>query len=127
MITQYTAASLVSQNKQLATPTVVDTVPSSNGQEDHVSMGANGVNRLRPMLDNAMTVQAIEWLTAIRAMNYRQESIGPLLHRWVSMYGDRVTLPSGDAQWSLYIQETLDFMISIPLDELAVTTAIIPS
>ena len=127
MIAQYTAAALVSQNKQLATPTVVDTVPSSNGQEDHVSMGANRVNRLRPMLDNAMTVQAIEWLTAIRAMNYRQEGLGPVLHRWVAQYGEQVTLPSGDAQWSLYMQATLDFMRSMPLDSLAVNTATTPN
>jgi len=127
MIAQYTAAALVSQNKQLATPTVVDTVPSSNGQEDHVSMGANGVNRLRFMLENTLTVQAIEWLTANRALKYRKDSIGPILHKWVVMYGDQVTLPSGDAQWSLYIQATLEFMRSMPLDELAVTTATTPS
>ncbi len=123
MIAQYTAAALVSQNKQLATPTVVDTVPSSNGQEDHVSMGANGVNRLKPILENAMTVQAIEWLTATRAMNYRKEPIGPLLQKWTVMYEDRVNLPSGDAQWSIFIQATLDFMRSMPLDELCVSTA----
>ncbi|MFM7031616.1 MAG: hypothetical protein ACKOX4_03745, partial [Bacteroidota bacterium] len=91
------------------------------------SMGANGVNRLRPMLDNAMTVQAIEWLTAIRAMSYRQEGLGPVLRRWVAQYGEQVTLPSGDAQWSLYMQATLDFMLSMPLDSLAVTTATTPN
>jgi histidine ammonia-lyase len=110
MIAQYTAAALVSHNKQLSTPTVVDTVPSSNGQEDHVSMGANGVNRLHPMLENAMIVQAIEWMTANRAMQYRIEPVGPILQKWRSAYLQQVNLPSGDAQWSLLIKNTMDFM-----------------
>ena len=45
MIPQYTAASIVSQNKQLATPASIDSIVSSNGQEDHVSMGANGATK----------------------------------------------------------------------------------
>jgi histidine ammonia-lyase len=45
MIPQYTAASIASQNKQLATPSSVDSIVSSNGQEDHVSMGANGAQK----------------------------------------------------------------------------------
>jgi histidine ammonia-lyase len=122
MIAQYTAAALVSQNKQLATPTVVDTVPTSNGQEDHVSMGANGVNRLKDMWRNAMTVQAIEWLTANRAMMYRQESLGPVLHHWCNEYRKQVHLPPGDAQWSLVIQDTLNFMRSMPLGHLDLYT-----
>jgi histidine ammonia-lyase len=64
MIPQYTAASLVSQNKQLCTPAAADTIDSSNGQEDHVSMGANSALKLWRILDNAEQVLAIECLAA---------------------------------------------------------------
>lgn len=66
MIPQYTAASIVSQNKQLATPASVDSIVSSNGQEDHVSMGANGATKLIKVLDNVETILAIELLTPLK-------------------------------------------------------------
>lgn len=71
MIPQYTAASLVSQNKQLTTPAAADTIDSSNGQEDHVSMGANGALKLWRMLDNAEQVLAIEAMCAAQACDLR--------------------------------------------------------
>jgi histidine ammonia-lyase len=80
MIPQYTAASLVSQNKQLTTPAAADTIDSSNGQEDHVSMGANGALKLWRMLDNAEHVLAIECLSASTAMELRgKEGMAPRL------------------------------------------------
>ncbi|MEY3399050.1 MAG: hypothetical protein RL220_1644, partial [Bacteroidota bacterium] len=71
MIPQYTAASLVSQNKQLCTPTTVDTIDSSNGQEDHVSMGANGATRCLRVLNNVQSIIGIELLTAAQALDFR--------------------------------------------------------
>ena len=71
MIPQYTAASLVSQNKQLTTPAAADTIDSSNGQEDHVSMGANSALKLWRMLENAELVLSIECLAASTAMDLR--------------------------------------------------------
>ncbi|MEY5043626.1 MAG: hypothetical protein RJA19_853 [Bacteroidota bacterium] len=71
MIPQYTAASLVSQNKQLCTPASADSIDSSNGQEDHVSMGANGALKLWRILDNVEQVLAIEALTAAQACDLR--------------------------------------------------------
>ena len=65
MIPQYTAASIVSQNKQYATPSSVDSIESSNGQEDHVSMGANGATKCKKVIDNIQTVLAIELFTAL--------------------------------------------------------------
>ncbi len=80
MIPQYTAASLVSQNKQLCTPSVVDTIDSSNGQEDHVSMGANAALKLWKILDNVEQVLAIECLTAAQACDLRKsEGMAPAL------------------------------------------------
>ena len=72
MIVQYAAASIVSQNKQLCTPASVDTIDSSNGQEDHVSMGANAATKLFRVLDNVISVAAMEWLTAAQAYGFRE-------------------------------------------------------
>ena len=72
MITQYTCASIVSQNKQLCTPASVDTIDSSNGQEDHVSMGANAGTKLYRVIDNCYTIQGIELLHAAQALEFRR-------------------------------------------------------
>lgn len=72
MIPQYTAAGIVSENKQLCTPSSVDTIPSSNNQEDHVSMGANGAVKCKRVIDNVEKVLAIELLTASQALDFRK-------------------------------------------------------
>jgi len=72
MIPQYTSASIVSQNKQLATPASVDSIPSSNEQEDHVSMGANAATRLLRMVDNLERILAVELLSASQALEFRR-------------------------------------------------------
>lgn len=71
MIAQYTAAAIVSQNKQLCSPASVDSIVSSNGQEDHVSMGANAATKLRRVILNVQRVLAIELLTAAQALDMR--------------------------------------------------------
>jgi len=72
MIAQYSAAALVSQNKQLCTPASVDSIVSSNGQEDHVSMGANAATKLMRVLDNVQYVLSIEWLCGVAALTQRK-------------------------------------------------------
>ena len=72
MIPQYTAASIVSQNKQLATPSSVDSIVSSNGQEDHVSMGANAATKALKIIDNLERILAIELLNAAQALEFRR-------------------------------------------------------
>ena len=72
MIPQYTAASIVSANKQLATPASVDSIVSSNGQEDHVSMGANAATQCLRIIDNVETILAIELMNASQAMEFRK-------------------------------------------------------
>lgn len=71
MIAQYTAASLVSENKVLAHPASVDSIPTSANQEDHVSMGTIAARKMRQMLTNAENVMAIELLTAAQALEFR--------------------------------------------------------
>jgi histidine ammonia-lyase len=72
MITQYAAAAIVSQNKQLCTPASVDSIVSSNGQEDHVSMGANAATKLKKVIENVQKVLAIELMTAAQALDFRE-------------------------------------------------------
>ena len=77
MIAQYTAAALASQNKQLCTPASVDSIVSSNGQEDHVSMGANAAIKLMKVIANVEQILAIEWLCAARAATCRNLVTAP--------------------------------------------------
>lgn len=72
MIPQYTAASVVSQNKQLCSPASIDSIDSSNGQEDHVSMGANAATKLYRIVQNCYTIQGIELLNAAQAFEFRR-------------------------------------------------------
>ncbi|MFP4047983.1 MAG: histidine ammonia-lyase [Bacteroidales bacterium] len=72
MIPQYTAASLVSKNKQLATPASVDSIESSQGQEDHVSMGANAATKVYRVVNNLEKILAIELFTAAQALEFRR-------------------------------------------------------
>lgn len=71
MIAQYTAAALVSENKVLAHPASVDSIPSSANQEDHVSMGMTAARKAREILDNATEVLAIEAMCAAQAVEFQ--------------------------------------------------------
>ena len=72
MISQYTCASIVSQNKQLCSPASIDSIDSSNGQEDHVSMGANAATKLFRVIDNCFTIAGIELFISSQAIEYRR-------------------------------------------------------
>ena len=72
MIVQYTAASIVSQSKTLCMPSSADSIPTSQGQEDHVSMGANAGTKLLRITENTERVLAIELFTAAQALDFRR-------------------------------------------------------
>ncbi|MEO5600611.1 MAG: histidine ammonia-lyase [Cyclobacteriaceae bacterium] len=92
MIPQYTAAALVSQNKQLSTPASVDSIVSSNGQEDHVSMGANAATKAYRIVNNVYSVLAIELITASQALTFRRPlHTSPFLEEMVDTF--RLTVP----------------------------------
>lgn len=111
MITQYTAASIVSQNKQLATPCSVDTIDSSNGQEDHVSMGANGATRLYRMIDNLERILAIEWLNAAQAMEFRKPvKSSPFVEDVLTEYRKTVPYVEEDVEMAPLISSSLGFL-----------------
>lgn len=74
MIAQYTAASLVSENKVMSTPASVDSIPSSANQEDHVSMGANAARKVKVIIDNLRNVLAIELLCTVQAIDLQEKA-----------------------------------------------------
>jgi histidine ammonia-lyase len=97
MIPQYTAAGIVSENKQLCTPSSVDSIPSSNNQEDHVSMGANGAVKCKRVIDNVEKVLAIELLTAIQAIEFRRPSkTSPVLENIITKFRSKVSINEAD-------------------------------
>ncbi len=97
MIAQYTAAAIVSQNKQLCTPASVDSIVSSNGQEDHVSMGANAATKLKKVIDNVQRTLAIELLCAAQALDFRiPEHTSPALKRIYDAFRKEVTFNDAD-------------------------------
>jgi histidine ammonia-lyase len=90
MIAQVTAAALVSENKSLAHPCSVDSIPTSANQEDHVSMATHAARRLGPMLDNAAAVVGIELLAAAQGIDFHRPSRSsvPLEHVHAAIRGD---------------------------------------
>ncbi len=118
MIPQYTAASIVSQNKQLATPASVDSIVSSNGQEDHVSMGANAATKCFRILENLETVLAIELLNASQALEFRRpKKTSPFLEGFVASF--RITIPFVDEDRLLAddIHSSIGFIQNMSIDE----------
>ncbi|CAL1542762.1 unnamed protein product, partial [Lymnaea stagnalis] len=97
MIPQYTAAGIVSENKQLCTPSSVDSIPSSNNQEDHVSMGANAATKCKRVVDNVEKVLAIEILTAVQALEFRRPlKTSPELEEIVAAFRKEVSFNEAD-------------------------------
>lgn len=97
MIPQYTAASLVSQNKQLCTPASVDSIVSSNGQEDHVSMGANAATKVYRIVTNVYSILAIELITAAQAIAFRKPlKTSPVLDTFVNTFREHVSFIEED-------------------------------
>jgi histidine ammonia-lyase len=117
MIPQYVAASIVSQNKQLCTPASVDSIVSSNGQEDHVSMGANAATKLTRVVENVYQVLAIELFTAAQALEFRRPlRSSPPIERLVEAYRALVPFFKVDDLMYQYLAATKQFLKEFPLD-----------
>jgi histidine ammonia-lyase len=118
MIPQYTAASIVSQNKQLATPASVDSIVSSNGQEDHVSMGANAATKAKRIVDNIETILAIELMNAAQALEFRKPmKTSPFLESLLKMYRTEVCFVEEDTILHEDIAATIDFIKTLVIDK----------
>ena len=116
MIPQYTAASIVSQNKQYATPASVDSIESSNGQEDHVSMGANGATKCKKVVDNIQTILAIELFTASQGLSFSNLKSSPFLESFIAAFRKEVTLVKEDRVMHEDIMKSSLFINSLEID-----------
>ncbi len=97
MIPQYTAAGIVSENKQLCTPASVDSIPSSNNQEDHVSMGANAATKCKRVIDNLEKILAIELLSAVQALEFRRPAkTSPQLEAVITAFRKEIPFNEAD-------------------------------
>ena len=111
MIPQYTAASIVSQTKQLCSPASVDSIESSQGQEDHVSMGANAATKCYKVMQNVERVLAIELFNAAQALEFRRPlKSSPFIENFVSEYRKVVNFVSDDEIMYTHIHNSVKFI-----------------
>ena len=111
MIPQYAAASIVSQSKGLCMPASVDSIPSSQGQEDHVSMGSNAATKLYRVVGNTRRVLAIELFNAAQAFEFRRPlRTSPLLERLLADYRLKVPFIIDDTVMYPHIESSVEFL-----------------
>ena len=111
MIPQYVAAGIVSENKQLCTPSSTDSIPSSNNQEDHVSMGANGVVKCKTVIDNVQKILAIELLTSVQAIEFRQPlKTSPYLQNIIAEFRKQVSFNEADRLLQVDMEAAINFI-----------------
>lgn len=120
MIPQYTAAGIVSQNKQLCSPASVDSIVSSNGQEDHVSMGANAATKCLQVIENVERILAIELLTACQALDLRRPAVSaPILESLHRDFRKHVPFISNDRILAPDIEKSCQFLQNINIGDYA--------
>lgn len=111
MIPQYTAAGIVSENKQLCTPASVDSISSSNNQEDHVSMGANAATKCKRVVDNLEKVLAIELLTAVQALEFRRPmKSSDAVEKVVTAFREKVSFNNADRVLHEDMMQAVEFL-----------------
>jgi len=117
MIPQYTAASMVSHNKQLSTPSSVDSIESSQGQEDHVSMGANAAVKAYKVMENLERILAIELYNAAQAMDFRRPArTSPFLENILQQYRQKIKFVTDDMVMYEDINRSVQFLQDVVLD-----------
>ena len=111
MIPQYAAAAMVSQNKMYCFSAASDSIVSSNGQEDHVSMGANAATKLHKILDNLENILAIELMNGAQGLDFRRpEKTSPILEEFMAAYRAEVPFVKDDIIMYKMIQKTAEFL-----------------
>tara|TARA_B110000003_G_scaffold247536_1_gene258655 strand:- start:115 stop:1614 length:1500 start_codon:yes stop_codon:yes gene_type:complete len=116
MIPQYTAASIASQNKQLCTPASVDSIVSSNGQEDHVSMGANAATKLYRVVENTERILAIELLNATQGIAFRNAKSSEFIEGILDIYRSEVEFLNTDRLLHDDIEKSIGFLQGLVVD-----------
>jgi histidine ammonia-lyase len=118
MIPQYTAASIASQNKQLATPASIDSIVSSNGQEDHVSMGANAATKCLKIMENLERILAIELMNASQAIEFRKPlKSSDFVEMFLKSYREEVPIVEEDRILHYDIENSISFLNSFLIDD----------
>lgn len=111
MIPQYADASLVSQNKMYAWPASCDSIVSSNGQEDLVSMGANSATKLHKIIDNLKIIAVIELMNAAQGIDFRRPlKSSPLIEKVMKAYREAVPFVEDDVVMNDYIRKSQHFL-----------------
>ena len=120
MIPQYAAAAMVSRNKMYCFAASSDSIVSSNGQEDHVSMGANAATKMLPLLDNLYAILGIELLNAAQALQLEgnQEKTSPRLQRLFQAFRKEVPFIENDVVMCPIIDKSASFVYSYCFAEL---------
>jgi len=113
MIAQYSAAALTSLNRQLASPASADNIESSNGQEDHVSMGANAAWKAHKIFSHLVQVLSIELLAAAQAVEFRKPAqTSSELQAFFDEYRQHVTFIEKDVWMQKHIELSTQFIKS---------------
>lgn len=111
MIPQYSAASMVSQNKMYAWPASCDSIVSSNGQEDLVSMGANAATKLHKIISNLQYIAGIELMNAAQGIDFRRPlKSSPVIEKIMADYREVVPFVEDDVVMTDYITKTMEFL-----------------
>ena len=117
MIPQYTAAGIVSENKQLCTPASVDSISSSNNQEDHVSMGANAATKCLRVIQNVEKVLAIELLASIQALEFRRPlKSSPEIESLIKEFRKKISFNESDRFLHEDMVKAMEFMREYELE-----------
>ena len=117
MIPQYTSASIVSQNKQLCTPASVDSIESSQGQEDHVSMGANAATKAWKVVNNLEKILAIELFNAAQSLDFRRpKKSSPYIEDFIAKYRQQVKFIEEDKVMHIEIENSIRFLQDVQFE-----------
>ena len=118
MIPQYTAASIVSQNKQLSVPASTDSIISSQGQEDHVSMGANAATKAYRVMENIKRIIAIELFNGAQALDFRRPlKSSVVIEDFVAAFRRTVSFVKKDKLMHNEIQKSIAFLESLDVED----------
>lgn len=124
MIPQYTSAALVSENKSLCFPASADSIPTSLGQEDHVSMGSISARKLNEVIDNISKILSIELVTDAQAFDFRRPmKSGPILEECHALVRTKIDHADQDRVFGVDIAKAQQLITSLALNQVANQTA----
>ena len=97
----------------MASPASVDSIVSSNGQEDHVSMGANSATKLNKIVENVISILSIEIFNAAQALEFREKDSTKIISKLIKLYREEVPKINSDCQMNLHIEKSRKFLLEL--------------